>query len=131
MASGYVTSDGKDLDSRYLGISAKSTSASKADTATTATTANTATGLSGNFAIVPLGSQVTFTLKEGGSYTIPANGTMVFTQGNSQTLTINGKDGNLFKLFYSTAVCKGDVVKATDGMSANYRLLKYNITKKS
>ena len=131
MVSGYVTSDGKDLDSRYLGINAKAASASKADTATTATTANTATGLSGNFAIVPLGSQVTFTLKEGGSYTIPANGTMVFTQGNRQTLTVNGKDGMLFELFYTTAVCKGDVVKATDGASANYRLLKYNITKKS
>ena len=36
MTSGYVTSDGKDLDSRYLGISAKAASASKADTATTA-----------------------------------------------------------------------------------------------
>lgn len=36
MASGYVTSDGKDLDSRYLGIKAKAASASKADTATTA-----------------------------------------------------------------------------------------------
>lgn len=130
MASGYITSDGKDLDSRYLGIKDKAASASKADTATTATTASTATGLSGNFAIVPLGSQVTFTLKQGGSYTIPANGTMVFTSGNAQTLTINGKDGNLFKLFYTTAVCKGDVVKATDGSFANYMLVKYNITKK-
>lgn len=37
MASGYVTSDGKDLDSRYLAIGGKATSAAKADTATTAT----------------------------------------------------------------------------------------------
>lgn len=43
MASGYVTSDGKDLDSRYLGINAKAASASKADSATNATNANYAT----------------------------------------------------------------------------------------
>lgn len=43
MASNYVTSDGKDLDSRYLGINAKAASASKADTATTATTATNVT----------------------------------------------------------------------------------------
>lgn len=130
MASGYVTSDGKDLDSRYLGINAKAASASKADTATTATTASTATGLSGNFAIAPLGSQVTFTLKNGGSYTIPANGIVTFVQGNSQTLTINGKDGDLFKFGVFTAVCKGDAIKVTSGSFADYKLLKYNITKK-
>lgn len=43
MGSNYVTSDGKDLDSRYLGINAKAASASKADSATNATNANYAT----------------------------------------------------------------------------------------
>lgn len=43
MASGFVTNDGKDLDSRYLGINAKAASASKADSATTATTATNVT----------------------------------------------------------------------------------------
>ena len=33
MASGYITSDGKDLDQRYLGIDAKAKSAEVADTA--------------------------------------------------------------------------------------------------
>ena len=41
MASGFQTSDGVDLDSRYLGINAKAKSAATADTATTATRANT------------------------------------------------------------------------------------------
>ena len=36
MASGYITSDGKDLDERYLGIDGKAKSAETADTATTA-----------------------------------------------------------------------------------------------
>ena len=36
MASGYVTSDVKDLDSRYLAIGGKAASASQADTATKA-----------------------------------------------------------------------------------------------
>ena len=36
MASGYQTSDGVDLDSRYLGINAKAKSAATADTATKA-----------------------------------------------------------------------------------------------
>lgn len=40
MASNYVTSDGKDLDSRYLGINAKATSAGYADSAGSATNAN-------------------------------------------------------------------------------------------
>lgn len=34
MASGYITSDGKDLDQRYLGIDAKAKSAEIADVAT-------------------------------------------------------------------------------------------------
>lgn len=41
MASGFQTSDGVDLDSRYLGINAKAKSAATADTATTATRADT------------------------------------------------------------------------------------------
>lgn len=36
MASGYITSDGKDLDERYLGIAAKAKSAETADVAKTA-----------------------------------------------------------------------------------------------
>ena len=49
MASNYMTSDGVDLDSRYLGINAKAKSAATADTATTATKANSVawSGVSG------------------------------------------------------------------------------------
>lgn len=43
MATNIVTSDGKDLDSRYLGINAKAASAGYADSAGSATNANYAT----------------------------------------------------------------------------------------
>lgn len=42
MASSIVTADGKDLDSRYLGINAKAKSATTADSATKATNADNA-----------------------------------------------------------------------------------------
>lgn len=42
MASNIVTADGKDLDSRYLGINAKAQSATTADSATNATNATNA-----------------------------------------------------------------------------------------
>lgn len=42
MASSIVTADGKDLDSRYLGINAKAKSATTADTAGSANYANSA-----------------------------------------------------------------------------------------
>ena len=67
MASGFQTSDGVDLDSRYLGINAKAKSAAMADTATKATTATTAnsvawSGVSGRPSLalkLPTGEQVT------------------------------------------------------------------------
>ena len=43
MASNYITSDGKDLDSRYLAIGGKAASAGYADSAGSATNANYAT----------------------------------------------------------------------------------------
>lgn len=73
MASGYVTSDGKDLDARYLGINAKASSAKTADTATTATTA---TNVSKTVKRVGDFVTVSYTLKRGDkrSYSMPFSG---------------------------------------------------------
>lgn len=73
MASGYVTSDGKDLDARYLGINAKASSAKTADTATTATTA---TNVSKTVKRVGDFVTVQYTLNKGEkrSYSMPFSG---------------------------------------------------------
>lgn len=76
MASGFLTNDGKDLDSRYLGINAKAASASKADTATTATTA---TNVTNKGAISRNGNavQVRFSGASHVPYTVPTAGLLV------------------------------------------------------
>ena len=70
MASGYVTSDGKDLDARYLGINAKANSAKTADTATTATNVSKTVKRVGDFVTVP------YTLNKGQKqdYSMPFSG---------------------------------------------------------
>ena len=93
MASGYLTSDGKDLDARYLGINAKAKSASTADTATTATNANYANSagssgsLSANAYVRRTGDPVTGTI--GGVYTVPTTGLAAITEDYP---TLNGKE---------------------------------------
>lgn len=77
MGSNYVTSDGKDLDSRYLGINAKAASASKADSATTATNVTN----KGN--IVRNGNPVFVTLWGANSraWSAPSNGILHCAEG--------------------------------------------------
>lgn len=83
MASNYMTSDGVDLDSRYLGINAKAKSASAADNATyatsagkanSATTATTASKLSGGFSGISLGTAISFYSSKRNPYTFPNSG---------------------------------------------------------
>lgn len=70
MASGYVTSDGKDLDARYLGINAKANSANTADTATTATNVSKTVKRVGDFVTV----KYTLNKNEKRSYSMPFSG---------------------------------------------------------
>ena len=82
MASGYLTSDGKDLDTRYLGINAKAKSASTADTATTANGLAASVDVSANAKLTCLRTVKVYV--EGAAdwdavaqYTFPASGLFV------------------------------------------------------
>lgn len=87
MASGYVTSDGKDLDSRYLGINAKAASASKADNATHATSADTATKATTATNVTNKGSvtlaQAPIFVSTNASYTLPRFGILIPAKSSS------------------------------------------------
>ena len=78
MASGFLTNDGKDLDSRYLGINAKAASAKTADTATKANTATTATNVT-NKGSISRGAVVNVQIRHSsyGKVTAPATGLAV------------------------------------------------------
>ena len=87
MASGYITSDGKDLDARYLGINSKAASAKIADTATTATTAGK---LSQRAVAYRNGNVIEATVPsytKGTYYTSPTSGLLVHK--NSSGMSIN------------------------------------------
>ena len=75
MASGYVTSDGKDLDSRYLGISAKAASAKVADSANSisGSAVYNKLGVTGG-TVVSVSSKATNTTGKSVSYTTTADG---------------------------------------------------------
>lgn len=103
MGSKFFTSDGKDLDSRYLGINDKAKSAANADnanyatsagSANSATTATTATKLSGGFSALSLGSPINFSSEAGRPYTFPSNGYAWFTyaagEGVRADITLDG-----------------------------------------
>ena len=87
MASGYVTSDGKDLDSRYLGISAKAASAKTADNATHATSADTATKATTATNVTNKGSvklsQAPIYVSTNASYTAPTFGILIPAKSSS------------------------------------------------
>lgn len=75
MASGYVTSDGKDLDSRYLGINSKAASAKVADSANSisGSAVYNKLGVTGG-ARVNVNSKSTGTTGKSVSYTTTADG---------------------------------------------------------
>ena len=105
MASGFLTNDGKDLDSRYLGINAKAVSAKTADTATKATTATTATNVTNKGAISRNGNavQVRFSGAPHVPYTVPTAGLLVSTSGFGLAAGIGVRSSSVF-------VNKGDKV---------------------
>lgn len=105
MASGFVTNDGKDLDSRYLGINAKAASAKTADTATKANTATTATKLSSNV-LKRSGAPIYFSVYENSDTSAPQAG-IVATYGEL-TLTVAGKSVGV-----ATYVNKGDAIRSS------------------
>ena len=92
MASGFITNDGKDLDSRYLGINAKAASAKTAD--------NVA-----NKGSAKRGSVVYFTASRSRPYTAAANGVVA---GKNAACMVNTTDSN--KRSNAAYVNKGDKV---------------------
>lgn len=73
MASGYVTSDGKDLDSRYLGINSKAASAKTADNVTN------------KGSLLRDGGAIKFTIKANGSYRVTKTGLCTANDDGSGT----------------------------------------------
>lgn len=92
MASGFVTNDGKDLDSRYLGINAKAASAKTADNVT-------------NKGSAKRGSVVYFTASRASPYTAAANGVVA---GRNVACNVNTTDST--KCSNAAYVNKGDKV---------------------
>lgn len=89
MASGYITSDGKDLDQRYLGIDAKAKSAEVADVATEAQGIAEGADISSSVALTALRRvNISVTVGNGwskeGTYTFPATGLFKLITGTSQ-----------------------------------------------
>ena len=118
MASGYLTSDGKDLDSRYLAIDGKAASASKADTATTATNVANKGTISRN------GDFVSFVPGTSGTYSCPAAGvvTSCTTAGASSLVYVNGVIRG-----YAVFCNAGDKIKS-GSEGASYTLTKVRIS---
>ena len=135
MASKYVTDDGLDLDSRYLGINAKAKSAETADTADTVKSIDTQAvvdgiGLVGGSRVnINIGmtatKQLTFTAAQTGIATLDIYNSN--TQGYDVPITISVNGTNYASGTETEGVLadiqvflhKGDVVKATSA---------YNIT---
>lgn len=85
MASGYVTSDGKDLDSRYLAIGGKAASASYADRAG---------NLGGAGRVVRNGNPVQFSITGSNSYTVRSDGIVTNNSSGATTpagIAVNGQ----------------------------------------
>ena len=130
MASKYVTDDGLDLDSRYLGINAKAKSAETADTADTVKSIDTQVvvdgiGLVGGSRVninigITVAKQLTYTAAQTGIATLNIYNSNVHDDEVSITISVNGtnyasdtttKSAVTIQVFLN----KGDVVKATSG----------------
>ena len=106
MASGYVTSDGKDLDSRYLGISAKAASAKTADSAGT---------LTGALRVLPNGKNImvakSVAAQKTASYSITTDALVQRTdQFGSASIVVNGN-----------TLGSGEICFASKGTSATFK----------
>ena len=131
MASKYVTDDGLDLDSRYLGINAKAKSAETADTADTVKSIDTQAVVDGidlvsgprvNINVgTTVSNQLTFTAAQTGIATLDIYNSNVHDQDVPITISVNDTNytsGTATKgVLAATQVFlhKGDVVKATSG----------------
>lgn len=126
MASGYITSDGKDLDERYLAINGKAESAKTADSATNAdhaTSADSAVSLSAGLQIQTATSDYVTVGDMNLPWTAPVDCFIdYFTYSNDSSnnyMRINGKRIGIFS--YGTSeredlkmyVRKGDVLSGT------------------
>ena len=105
MASGYITSDGKDLDERYLGIDGKAESAKTADSATNAdhaTSADSAVKLSAELRIQTATSDCVTVAAMSLPWTAPVDCFIdSFTYSNDSSnnyMRINGKQIGIFSL---------------------------------
>ena len=118
MASGYVTSDGKDLDSRYLAIGGKAASAGYADSAGNATNVTNKGAISRN------GDFVSFVPGTSGTYSCPAAGvvTSCTTVGASCLVYVNGVIRG-----YAVFCNAGDKIKS-GSEGASYTLSKVRIS---
>ena len=113
MASNYVTSDGVDLDSRYLGKNAKAASASYADSA------GTATNVTNKGALYRNGNPIQFSLKgsKGSSYTVSKAGVVVGADEavSGSVATVPSVEVNGLSTSGKAAfVQSGDVVRLSD-----------------
>ena len=129
MASGYVTSDGKDLDSRYLAIGGKAASASYADSAGYANSAGTATNVTNKGGLYRNGNPIYTTVNHQGTYTAPSAGVVAIAASNgSGSLTVGlgiRQNGTLYPA-KAVFIQKGDVVSLTNGdYDTPYRIVLY------
>lgn len=106
MASGYVTSDGKDLDSRYLGINAKAASAKTADNVTNKGT------------LLRNGSVIKVSLKSGGSYSVTKTG--LCTADDDSTGTTKGIMVNNAYAGKTVFVQSGDTIRIPASTGTSY-----------
>lgn len=109
MASGFLTNDGKDLDSRYLGINAKAASAATADNVTNKGTIKRSGGI------------VKFQLVHNGYYTATATGVVSAYNSYLAAFSIGSADANA--VASAVFVNKGDrvyLVAKSDTGSTKY-----------
>ena len=112
MASGYVTSDGKDLDQRYLAIGGKAASASVADRLSSAVSVRRA----GNvvYATVSLPKNMSSVNPITVRYTCPCSGVIGISMTAAADLDFTGRqnfsDPELYDKFKCFYVNKGDVL---------------------
>ena len=94
MASGYVTSDGKDLDSRYLGITAKAASAETADSVSGSSVSKVAGIAEANSVSINVSNKNAGGTTSTATYTVPKRGLVQITcsgASGGSAGTVSGK----------------------------------------
>ena len=97
MASGYVTSDGKDLDSRYLGINAKAVSAKTADSVS-GSSVSKVTGIAEvNSVSINVTQKTTNNKTSTATYTVPKRGLVQITCSGTSSGSGGTVSGNVYR----------------------------------